>query len=339
MPAEPTELKDLGLELVNEDDIRHCRRMILTQGMRIKWKSGGEEEVLGVVNAFMLPKECRIFPWEEQCAIMQDIADKVAERTQKIGEKPTKSMVENFIGREIEAIHQIYKEAFVSELREEISLPIPNEAEDNIVHLIIDGHLKIEEGKLRVRYDSINYEIKGVRVESRPPDTVVIIDTDKHAQFEYWSSQDEFVPPWRLDWYQLRDEESIRFKDGSYLKSLTKEALKKSGSERALAREIGWDRGSFDRILKEGKGGARVEHLRALLSYLGKPYREIRDEIKAIGVGEFDAIKNPKFPIDLTKAGGLLGACMGDGYLTRSSDGRIRFGYSNTREELREGRS
>lgn len=140
-------------------------------------------------------------------------------------------------------------------------------------------------------------------------------------------------PELTLNWYELKNREFL-FLEEEVLQNFIHQGIKKAGSLSRLCKELGSTH--FYKILREG-GGVSVDKLRLLLDYINMEYATVDKKIKEIRKGSLASIKNPRFPIFLSRPqmGSLLGHVVSDGclYYDSSRKNLIRTKYYSDRNE------
>lgn len=152
------------------------------------------------------------------------------------------------------------------------------------------------------------------------------------------SWEEEVFRPWKMNWYQLRDNELLKLED-DLLKKLIKSGIKQAGSLSKLCKSIGMCYTDFWYTLNDKTELVSVKKLRLLSAYLKIEYNYFNDKICEIRKGKVVSIRNPKFPFNLANEEGasLLGNIVSDGciYIDKKARNIIRTKYSaGTKEEL-----
>ncbi|MBO3804152.1 MAG: hypothetical protein JTT11_09870 [Candidatus Brockarchaeota archaeon] len=126
----------------------------------------------------------------------------------------------------------------------------------------------------------------------------------------------------KKEWWQIRETSTITPEKGKLgeiilgSKKLFPTNRSPEGSFIELARALNMDSQSLRRAVEEGRDAMTVGNLMKLLKVAEVPYDTVTPYIRAVGArGDKEAIRNPKFPIDLSKpeAGVIFAAALKDG--------------------------
>lgn len=180
------------------------------------------------------------------------------------------------------------------------------------------------------------FKINKVYFETRNFEDILILESEG-KRFEYWISQDLFIPPWQTHWFQLKDNFLFKLKE-DLLRDLILESGKKAGNTKRLCEQLKMSFPSFYNFInKKGIEMISVLKLRKILNYLGRGYNFIDNKIEYTKKGNQISIKNPNFPISLDVPFGafLLGMVVSDGciYVDKKARNCIRTKYSSGEKE------
>jgi len=214
---------------------------------------------------------------------------------------------------------------------------IRNNVFENFPQISKNEHVKmIESGDPRIDFDFVNLPIDEVRIIRKDHDKILLLKCNGRS-FEYWSSQNELVPPWITNWYQLKDYNLIKL-ENDLLKELIESCVVKSGNLNKFCKKVNMGYPSFWHTLKGNIKMVSVKKLKKLSHFLDMPYDFFNDKMVELRKGSKASIKKPKFPINLNspEGGKLLGAVVSDGclYKDKKARGVIRTKYSNDDSEL-----
>lgn len=192
----------------------------------------------------------------------------------------------------------------------------------------------IEKGAISKIISKSIEPINEVTLIKRDNDDILIIKSGEKL-FEYWISQKKLIPPWKINWYQLKDREYLTL-EKDLLYQLVKKAVEKAGNLNKLRKTIKVG-ATLYQALKKKTETISVKNFRKILFYLNIPYEKFNDKIVEIKKGKRASIKNPKFPINLLRpeAGSLIGALVSDGCISIDRKARMtkRVSYSTSNLE------
>lgn len=205
-----------------------------------------------------------------------------------------------------------------------------------------NAHIELRETnehrhEISLNYGEHDYPIKQIETRQECKEQVHKFQLVESGYFEYWTKQEQLIPPWRTEWYNLSDGVSAHLKDGR-LKSLVEEAVGNNSPKKAAEKikESTGEHISFGALYDflEGKNDSiQVKNLRVILSHLDRPYEEMNRDIEGIGKGKL--IENPNLPIDLNNREGsrIIMGILTDGCLSVNEKGHY-INYSPYDETL-----
>lgn len=187
-----------------------------------------------------------------------------------------------------------------------------------------------EDGELTILYEGEECLVAKIRTMSVGGEEVILYYLSDGTRFERWIRQNELVPPWKRNWYQLPDGARVYLR-GNQLKELVEDAVKRAGGQRALARRIG----DIGGLLHGDWEGMTVRKLKALLNFLDSDYNSVEKSVEALGGGK--AVRNPMLPFNLNSNPGarLIARALSDGSLyLRHRNTHIFEYYSKDKEAI-----
>lgn len=196
--------------------------------------------------------------------------------------------------------------------------------------------LSIYENRLFIKMDGFSpFEVLDIYTKSKDIDKVWILDCG-YASFEYWESQDSFIPPWETNWFQLGENFLLKLR-GNTLKELVQKGIDKSGNVSLLSKKLDMSSPTFYSFVGCKVTMISVKKLRRLLDYLQIRYDSLNDFIEYTKKGYKISINHTKFPFNLNNghAASILGNVVSDGcvYIDKKARSVIRTKYSTNEDE------